>query len=97
MIYNEQNIEILAGTFKILGDKTRLKILAATMEDRICVGDIAQKLNLSQSLVSHNLRLLKAYRLVISTRENKQIFYAAADNHIKCMIGDMLAHIKEED
>lgn len=97
MTCNDEHIELLADTFKILGDKTRLKILAATMAERICVGDIAQKTGISPSLASHNLRLLKAYRLVVSTRENKQIFYEAADGHIKGMIGDMLAHIQEED
>lgn len=97
MTANNEQIERLADTFKILGDKTRLKILIAVMGGRICVSEIAKQCGISQSLVSHNLRLLKACRLVISARENKQIFYEAADNHIKNMIRDMLTHIQEED
>lgn len=97
MSVNDEHIELLADTFKVLGDKTRLRILTAVMNGRICVSEITKKCGISQSLVSHHLRLLKAYRLVISTRENKQIFYEAADNHIKGMVHDMLAHIQEED
>ncbi len=97
MSINDEHIELLADTFKVLGDKTRLRILTAVMNGRICVGDIAKVCDIPQPLASHHLRLLKAYRLVVSTRENKQIFYEAADNHIKGMVRDMMAHIQEED
>ena len=85
----------LADLFKLMGDASRLKIIITCLHQPISVMDIAERLELSQSLVSHHLRLLKAARVVRPERRGKQIFYVAADAHIQCVIEDMLEHISE--
>jgi DNA-binding transcriptional ArsR family regulator len=85
----------LADLFHLLGDPTRLHIVLACLDDPIAVGDIAASLQLSSSLVSHHLRLLRAARIVKSERQGRQIFYSAADAHISDVLGDMLEHIEE--
>lgn len=97
MNLTNQNIEIMAETYKILGDYTRLRILLTCIDGKISVGELAEKLDISQSLTSHHIRLLKAARLIIGTRKNKQIIYQAADGHVTHMIKDMIDHISEED
>ncbi|MCD7058785.1 ArsR/SmtB family transcription factor [Pelagibacterium xiamenense] len=92
----EANITIIAETFRLLGDPTRLKILLVCLEGPRPVGDIAQAVDASQSLVSHHLRLLRAARLVVGTRKAKQVIYEAADDHIRHMLADMIAHSDEE-
>lgn len=94
---DENHIATIAETYRLLGDPTRLKIVLACLEGPIAVGDIATLTGASQSLVSHHLRLLRAARLVRGTRQNKQVFYAAADAHIANMLADMLAHAQEEE
>ena len=94
MTTSNENLQIMSDIYKLLGDLTRLRIMLICLDEQISVNDIAKKLNVSQSLVSHNLRLLKAARLVTSTRQNKQIFYQAADNHIRHILTDTLDHIK---
>ncbi len=85
----------LADLFRLLGDTTRLRIVLACTVMPLPVGEIADKLDLSGSLVSHHLRLLKAARIVRSERHGKQVFYSAADHHITCVVQDMLEHIRE--
>lgn len=85
----------LADLFRLLGDTTRLRIVLACLEAPIAVNDIASKLDLSNSLVSHHLRLLRAARIVKADRHGKQVFYAAADKHISGVLADMLEHIAE--
>jgi DNA-binding transcriptional ArsR family regulator len=85
----------LADLFRLLGDPTRLRIVLACLDAPIAVGDIAESLDLSNSLVSHHLRLLRAARVVKAERHGKQVFYAAADQHISDMLADMLEHIAE--
>ncbi len=85
----------LADLFRLLGDATRLRIVLACLDAPIAVNDIASKLDLSNSLVSHHLRLLRAARIVKSDRHGKQVFYVAADQHISRMLTDMLEHIAE--
>ena len=85
----------LADLFRLMGDPTRLRIILVCLDEPISVGDIASRLGLSPSLVSHHLRLLRAARVLRSERRGKQIFYAAADDHIRCVITDMLDHIGE--
>ncbi|GAA5317064.1 MAG: hypothetical protein AseanaTS_22680 [Candidatus Pelagadaptatus aseana] len=80
-----------------MGDTSRLRIILACLHDPVSVSGIAEKLKLSQSLVSHHLRLLRAARVVRSERRGKQVFYVAADEHIQCVIEDMLVHIEEPD
>lgn len=86
----------LADMFKMLGDPTRLRIVIATLEAPIAVSDIAERLGLSLSLVSHHLRLLRAARLVTPDRRGKQIFYRIHDQHVAHVISDMIAHVNED-
>ncbi|MCU6496330.1 metalloregulator ArsR/SmtB family transcription factor [Rugamonas sp. A1-17] len=85
----------LADLFHLLGDPTRLRIVLACVTAPIAVSDIASSLELSSSLVSHHLRLLRAARIVKSERQGKQVFYSAADAHISGVLNDMLEHIAE--
>jgi DNA-binding transcriptional ArsR family regulator len=85
----------LADLFHLLGDPTRLRIVLACVATPIAVSDIAAALQLSSSLVSHHLRLLRAARIVKSERQGKQVFYTAADKHISGVLADMLEHIAE--
>lgn len=92
----QNEIVSLAETFRLLGDPSRLKILLSCMSGPISVGDIAGRLDLSVSLVSHHLRLLRGARLVRGERQAKQIFYAIADQHVRQVLEDMATHIAEE-
>jgi len=91
----ENSAAELADLFRLLGDSTRLRIVLACLDAPIAVGDIATGLDLSPSLVSHHLRLLRAARIVKADRQGKQVFYVAADQHISRMLSDMLEHIAE--
>ena len=95
-ITEDQAVE-LAEMFRLMGDPSRLKIIVACLEESVCVGDIAARLKLSPSLVSHHLRLLRAARVLRAERQGKQVFYVAADEHIRCVILDMTAHIGEPE
>ncbi|HJQ59333.1 MAG TPA: metalloregulator ArsR/SmtB family transcription factor [Vineibacter sp.] len=85
----------LADVFRLLGDSSRLRIVAACLDAPTAVSAIAERLELSLSLVSHHLRLLKAARIVRAERQGKNVFYAADDEHIRRVIVDMLAHVAE--
>jgi DNA-binding transcriptional ArsR family regulator len=94
--HTDSSIAELADLFRLLGDHTRLRIVLACVDEPIAVSDIAAQLELSGSLVSHHLRLLRAARIVKADRQGKQVFYAAADQHISRVLADMLEHITEE-
>ena len=85
----------LADLFRLLGDQSRLRIVVACLRAPLAVSQIAERLGLSVSLVSHHLRLLKGARLVRAERQGKQVFYAAEDEHVRRMIEDMIAHVAE--
>lgn len=85
----------LAELFKVFGDSTRIRILYALFESELCVGDIAQLLGLSQTAVSHQLRVLKTNKLVKSRREGKIVFYSLADDHVCSIINQGLEHVEE--
>lgn len=93
---SDAQISVIAETYRLLGDPTRLRVLLACMSAPIAVGDIARAVNASPSLVSHHLRLLRAARLVRGTRRNRQVFYETADEHIARMLADMIEHAMEE-
>ncbi|OCP19219.1 transcriptional regulator [Ensifer sp. LC54] len=93
---SHNEITILAETFRLLGDPSRLKILLSCLAGPISVGDIAERLDLSLSLVSHHLRLLRGARLVKGVRQAKQIFYEIADQHVSQVLQDMATHISED-
>lgn len=92
---NDASVAELADLFHLLGDPTRLRIVLACLEQPIAVSDIAGSLQLSSSLVSHHLRLLRGARIVKSERQGKQVFYSTADAHISGVLRDMLEHIAE--
>lgn len=92
---NDNDVAELADMFRLLGDTTRLRIVLACLDGPVAVGDIASQLELSSSLVSHHLRLLRAARVVKADRQGKQVFYAAADQHVSGVLADMLEHIAE--
>ena len=93
---NEEELFDLAELFKIFGDSTRMKILFVLFEHEVCVCDIAQILGMTQSAISHQLRLIKQARLVKTRRDGKTIFYALADDHVKEIIGMAKEHLEEE-
>ncbi len=92
---SERETLAMAEMFHLLGDPSRLRIALACLEDPVPVGEIAAGLDLSQSLVSHHLRLLKAARLVRAERRGRNIYYSAADEHVRSVLADMVAHARE--
>jgi DNA-binding transcriptional ArsR family regulator len=94
---SDSDTATLAETFRLLGDPTRLRILFFCLEAPRSVGDIAESLQLSQSLVSHHLRLLRGARLVRGNRLAKQVFYELSDKHVSGMLADMAHHVREDD
>jgi ArsR family transcriptional regulator len=91
----EDNLYDLAELFKAFGDTTRIRILFALFEADICVCDLAASLGMTQSAISHQLRLLKQARLVNGRREGKQIVYFLADEHVRTIIQQGMDHIME--
>ena len=92
---DEEILYDLAELFKIFGDSTRIKILYALFESEMCVCDIAQLLNMTQSAISHQLRSLKQSKLVKYRREGKTVFYSLADAHVRTIINQGLEHVEE--
>ena len=86
----------LAELFKIFGDTTRMRILYALSESEMCVCAIAEYLAMTQSAVSHQLKVLKDNHLVHARREGKTIYYALADDHVRTIIGQGYDHLTEE-
>lgn len=86
----------LADLFKVLGDSTRIRIICALFESEMCVCDIANVLNMTQSAISHQLRILKQARLVKNRREGKVIFYSLDDEHVKSIFDMGLLHLSHE-
>ena len=85
----------LAELFKIFGDSTRVKILYALLESELCVCDIAKLMDVSQSAVSHQLRVLKGSKLVKFRREGKTLYYSLADEHVFRILSQGMEHILE--
>ena len=91
----EEILYDLAELFKIFGDTTRIKILYVLFEAEMCVCDIAQLLNMNQSAISHQLRVLKQAQLVKYRREGKTIFYSLADGHVRTILDQGMEHVAE--
>lgn len=85
----------LAELFKVFGDSTRIRILFELSETELCVCDIANALDMTQSAISHQLRILKQSRLVKGRREGKSIIYSLADDHVRSIIATGREHIEE--
>lgn len=91
----EEELDDLADFFRIFGDSTRIKILYVLLCSEMCVCDIANLLKMTQSAISHQLRVLKQMDLVKNRRDGKTIFYSLSDGHIKTILSQGLEHIKE--
>ena len=91
----EEELYDLAELFKVFGDSTRIRILHALIETELCVGDMAQILNLTQSAVSHQLKILKDAKLVKFRREGKIIFYSLDDEHVRTILSMGVEHVEE--
>ena len=87
----------LAELFKVFGDSTRIRILYALFESELCVCDIAQLLGMTQSAVSHQLRILKSNKLVKFRREGKTVFYSLDDDHVRSILSLGMEHLDEAD
>ena len=94
-IPDAEELYYLAELFKMFAEPTRIKILFVLTKGELCVGDIAQILDMSQSSISHQLRVLKQSRLVKFRREGKTIFYSLCDDHVKTMLSQGFEHISE--
>ncbi len=92
---DEDSLYDLAELFKAFGDSTRIRIMFALLKEEICVCDLAETLGMTQSAVSHQLRLLKQARLVAGRREGKQIIYYLADDHVRTIIEMGMEHVNE--
>ena len=86
----------IAEVFKVFGDTTRMKIISALLEAELCVGDIAEITNSTQSAISHQLRILKANKLVKNRREGKMMYYSLDDEHVKLIFEAGYRHIMED-
>ena len=91
----ETELYDLAELFKVFGDSTRIRILFVLFEAEVCVCDLAKVLNMTQSAISHQLRILKANKLVNSRREGKSVFYSLADGHVRTIIAQGREHLEE--
>jgi len=97
VIPESEEIQGLAEMFKALGDPTRLKIVTALVAVELCVCDLSAVCGLSESAVSHQLRILRNLRIVKYRREGKIVYYRLDDDHVESLVRQSLAHIFEED
>ena len=95
-LQEETELYDLAELFKVFGDSTRIRILFVLFEAEVCVCDLAKVLNMTQSAISHQLRILKQNKLVKNRREGKSIFYSLADDHVRTIINQGRDHIEED-
>lgn len=91
----EETMTDLADLFKIFGDLSRLKILFVLFEHEVCVCDLAEMLNMTDSAVSHQLKILRSNKLIKSRRDGKSVFYSLLDDHVKTIIEQGMDHIME--
>ena len=91
-----ERLNRLADFFRSFGDETRLRILQVLAEQEICVGDLSQTLGMTQSAVSHQLRILKQNRLIKGRRDGKQICYSLDDEHVRTLLEVGTEHIREQ-
>lgn len=93
---DEEPIYEVSELFRVFGDSTRARMICALSISELCVGDLAALLMMTQSAISHQLRILKQSRLVKSRREGRVVYYALADDHIKALFTVAFEHIMEE-
>ena len=92
---DEDALYDLAELFKVFGDSTRVRILYALIDEELCVCDLSEALDMTQSAISHQLQILRTSKLVKSRREGKQIYYSLADAHVVTIMAQGLDHILE--
>lgn len=92
---DEENLYDVAELFKVFGDSTRIKIICALFDHEMCVYDLAACLDMTQSAISHQLRILKANKLVKNRREGKAMYYSLDDDHVKDIFEAGYSHIME--
>ena len=92
---DEDKLYDLAELFKVFGDSTRIRILFVLFEHEMCVCDLAETLNMTQSAISHQLKILKQSRLIKNRRDGKSVIYALADEHVSSIIAQGMEHIEE--
>jgi ArsR family transcriptional regulator, lead/cadmium/zinc/bismuth-responsive transcriptional repressor len=95
LLVRERTVEAIAETFRVLGDPTRVRILDALSQGELCVCDIATLIGLTESAVSHQLRLLRGMRLVRPRRAGRQVFYSVDDQHIVDLLLLAVTHVEE--
>lgn len=88
----DEVIEDIGQFFKVFGDGTRLKIMNALLHEEMCVCDIAKLLNMSQSSISHQLRVLRQSKIVKNRRDGKVMYYSLDDEHIRAILDQGIAH-----
>ena len=93
---DDETLMRLADLYKVFGDGTRIRILYVLFESEVCVCDIARLVDMTQSAVSHQLRILKQARLIKSRRDGKTVFYSLADEHVTTLLKMGMEHITEE-
>ncbi len=91
----EEDLIALSELFKVFGDSTRVRILFVLSEAEVCVCDLSRVLGMTASAISHQLRILKASRLVKSRREGKSVFYSLADGHVRTVLSQGMEHVEE--
>lgn len=90
-----ETVEALADTFRLLGDPTRVRIVDALSESELCVHDLAARVGISESAVSHQLRLMRSQRLVRGRREGRCVYYTLDDQHVLSLFQQGLRHVTE--
>lgn len=94
---SDEKLYQLADFYRVFGDSTRIKILYVLLQSEMCVYDIASLLGMTQSAISHQLRVLKQMQLVKFRKEGKIVFYSLSDSHIENILSQGMEHISEED
>ena len=92
---DEDELYDLAELFKVFGDSTRIRILYVLFQSELCVCDLAEALHMTQSAISHQLKIIKQAKLVTGRREGKSVFYALADDHVRSIMDQGREHIEE--
>jgi ArsR family transcriptional regulator, lead/cadmium/zinc/bismuth-responsive transcriptional repressor len=92
---SDQDVEALAGVFRILADPTRIRIISLLMRDELCISDLASLLNLTESAISHQMRDLRLQRLVRARRNGRNVYYSLLDHHVRRVLEDSFQHVRE--
>lgn len=93
---DDRLVQALADTFRILGDPTRVRIVDALASGQLCVHEISEHIGLSESAVSHQLRLMRSMRIVRARREGRCVYYTLDDQHVLDLFQQGLRHVSEE-